>query len=379
MKENLQVKTRDSGIEFLKIMAIILIIISHVTQTLSTKIAVIPFSDYVIDLSTATTNIQYFILTLFRYFGVLGNSVFFVCSAWFLLRSEKFEKKKCFSMIVEVWIISLIILIISLILGTNISIKHIIKCLLPITFGTNWYVTCYLLFYAIHPLLNKIISSLSKRNLFRIATTMFILYFGFNFIKDIFFFPSRIILWITIYFVMAYMQLYMKDFANDIKKNVIIIVVCVCLFLGLALVTNYLEFHISFFHDKMLHWTSHYNPILTIMAIAMFNVARNIHFKNRVINYISSLSLLIYLIHENLILSTYFRPYMINYVYTNYGYDNILLWVLVLVIIIFAFSLMCSFIYDKTLRQLVKKVSTILYSVVSKIYLKIENVLLRIH
>lgn len=50
------------------------------------------------------------------------------------------------------------------------------------------------------------------------------------------------------------------------------------------------------------------NPFLLAMSIAMFNIARNIHFKNRFINYISKLSLLIYIIHENIILEHILDP-----------------------------------------------------------------------
>ena len=45
---------RDSGIEFLKISAVILIIISHVVQTVGTPNSYVPFQDYVVSLDTAT-------------------------------------------------------------------------------------------------------------------------------------------------------------------------------------------------------------------------------------------------------------------------------------------------------------------------------------
>lgn len=85
-------KERNSGIELLKIIAIVLIVISHVVYTLKTVNPYISYNGYVVDLSIATADIWKFILAIFSYFGALGNSIFFICSAWFLLRSSKYNK-----------------------------------------------------------------------------------------------------------------------------------------------------------------------------------------------------------------------------------------------------------------------------------------------
>ena len=95
----------------------------------------------------------------------------------------------------------------------------------------------------------------------------------------------------------------------------------------------------------------------------MFNIARNIHFKNRLINYISSLSLLIYIIHENIILRTYFRPAMWNYVYEKFGYSHVIGWGFIIAFIIFIFGVLGSVIYTVTLKKLIGKESDILYSI----------------
>lgn len=60
---------RDSGIELLKILAIFLIVISHVAQTLTSENPYITYNGYIVDISHATTNIQHLILVCFRTFG----------------------------------------------------------------------------------------------------------------------------------------------------------------------------------------------------------------------------------------------------------------------------------------------------------------------
>ena len=78
---------RDSGVELLKIIAVILIVISHVVLTLITENEYIPYSDYLLDCTHATTNVTVLLLAVMRHFGALGNWIFFVASAWFLLDS----------------------------------------------------------------------------------------------------------------------------------------------------------------------------------------------------------------------------------------------------------------------------------------------------
>ena len=85
---------RDSGIELLKIFAIFVIVISHVVQTLTSENLYIPYQDYVIDITKATTDFRYIILLILRHFSVWGNSLFFICSGWFLLKATAYKKKK---------------------------------------------------------------------------------------------------------------------------------------------------------------------------------------------------------------------------------------------------------------------------------------------
>lgn len=372
-------KERDSGIELLKIFAIFVIVISHVVQTLTSENLYIPYQDYVIDVAKATTDFQNIILLIFRHFGVWGNTLFFICSAWFLLKATAYKKKKWFFMLVEIWTVSIIILIITfVILHGGISTGILVKSVFPTLFCNNWYMTCYLLFYPISPILNFVIDKMSKIQLFRSASALAILYIFLDFINIGWFFSTPLILWVTIYFVIAYMQKYLMPFANNIKKNVIMILInavcCVCL----ILLTEIGGLHFSFLSDKMMHWVNNCNPFIIFMSIGMFNIARNIHFKNRFINYISSLSLLIYVIHENLILRTYFRPAMWNYVYVNEGYTNLIGWLFILVAITFLFGIIAAVLYSVTIRRIVEITSNNLYKLLKTKYLLIEKKILKL-
>lgn len=375
---NKQVEVRDSGIELMKIIAIILIVISHVVQTLVSENSYLTYRGYIINVSNATTNIQTIILLILRHLGVLGNSLFFVCSAWFLLKSSAFKKKKWFSMLTEIWTVSIIILIITcLILHQNISKDILIKSFFPTMFSNNWYMTCYLLFYPIHPMLNVIVKHMNRTKLLRVTICLSILCVLFDFIKGDLFFSSPLILWVTIYFMIAYMQKYMSKFANSLRLNIRMIMINTIFFIGIILLTEFCGLHLSQINGKMARWNNNSNPFLIFIAIALFNIARNIHFKNTFINYISSLSLLIYIITENLILRTYYRPAIWNYIYTHYGYSNVVGWVFIITVIVFLFGVFSGAIYTGILSKVVLKISDELYLILRKKYLFLESNLMK--
>lgn len=371
---------RNSSIELLKIFAILLIVISHVVQTLHTPNEFVPSDDYVMNLSMATTSVQQFILTLLRYNGALGNTIFFVCSAWFLLDSDGVSKKKILQIAMDVWVISAtIMIVVCLLRGGNLGLKTMIIQLFPVTFETNWYVTCYLMFYPLHPFLNWVIRKMAQKTLLRTTLVLLFLYVCVNYIISGHFFPSNIILWISIYFAIAYMKHYLVDLSNNVKANLLLLGLGFAGNTGIVLLTNILGLRIGAFSGWLLKWSVNCSPFLILMAVSMLNIAKNVYFQNKVVNYISGLSLLIYLFHENQLLRNYYRPLLWDYVYNRFGYDYVLVWALVLAAIVFLFGLAASVLYKATLQKAVSVACNWLYPVLQKTYGKMETLLLKLH
>jgi hypothetical protein len=334
-------------------------------------------ASYIYDISKASTSLQHILLIIIQYFGVWGNDIFFVCSAWFLLDNNRFKKKKEFFLFSEVWIISIIMLIAGLIvLHGDISTKNILKSIFPNTLGLNWYITCYLLFYPIHPILNKIILWMNQKTLLRTTIALSLLYIFINTIKEDLFFSSPLILWCAFYFLIAYLKFYLIDFSNNIKKNVWLFGANLIGILALIFATNVLGLHSSFFNDKDLHWAVNCNFFIIFMTIAMFNISRSIHFNNKFINYLSSLSLLVYIIHENLIMRRYIRPATWDFMYRQSGHGHLIGQLMIIFISTLIGTFIVSWIYDKTLRKLVRKGSLWIYKKLRVKYLNVERKIL---
>lgn len=371
--------TRESGIELLKIFAMFIIVIAHMVQTLTTLDPQLSYQGYVMDISRATTDVQTIILLILRHFGVFGNEIFFICSAWFLLKSDNYKKKKWFFMFLEIWVVSVLILIITYVsLHGNISKKILIKSIFPTTFANNWYLTCYLLFYPLHTVLNKVIKGMNQNQLFRSTAVLTVLYIFLSFIKKDLFYSSNLILWITIYFIMAYMQKYLMQYADSMKVNLTILILNAVGFVGIILLTEAAGHYIPAVSGKMTHWVTDSNPFLIAVSIALFNIVRKIHFKSKAVNYISGLSLLIYIIHDNIVIRTYFRPLLWNFVYENYGYNYVIGWVLILAVAVFVFGLAGAVLYTATIKKAVTKLGGRLYEGLKKRYLAVEAGILKL-
>lgn len=349
---------RESAIELLKIGAILMIIISHVVQTLgSTELYIGSYPiDAFIDFSKSTTSIKIMFFQNLRYLGHLGNAVFFICSAWFLCDSKTVSLKKIVLMILDVWIISLIFVVIAKYIAIDVSIIIIIKSIFPTIFSNNWYVTFYILIYAMHPILNIVIEQLNRKALLSICLVSSILYFGMCFLKADLFFATNLITYIVLYFCIAYIKKYANKYKKNIRLNVKILLFACGANSGLIYLTNIFgligEQYVKDLGLQVLRWNSICNPFLIIIALCLFNIFRNIHFVDKTVNYVSSLSLLIYVIHENIIFRRYIRPLIFVEIFTRYGYDLIIIWVALIVLILFISSVILAILYQKTMHKI---------------------------
>lgn len=170
VSDNTEKKARDSGIDLLKIIGIFLVVLCHSALTVSVSYPenIVGNTNAFFDSTLATTDIKMSVVSFFRNFGSIGNDIFWVCSFWFLVESKKLRASKIFQMIFDVWIISVAFLTVSLCMGTNIGNYNIIKSIFPTSFSNNWFITQYLLIYAVHPLLNTLIDKIPSKRLFEL-------------------------------------------------------------------------------------------------------------------------------------------------------------------------------------------------------------------
>lgn len=363
-------KQRQSNVELLKVLALFFIVISHVTQSLGRDVSSLGIpSDYLVDISHSTKNIVSLVLAFFRYFGALGNTLFFICSSWYLCDKKQGgdNKSKIFKLIVDIWVVSVLILIGFIISGVQVSNVFVLKSFFPTTFSNNWYMTTYILFYLMYDKINVLIDKMKQKELFISVCLLIFLYCGFGAIKEEFFCGNSLTNFITIYFFVSYMKKYMLNVMESLKYNTIVLIIGIILLISMFMTTNILGLKFEAVNNFILHWNRNNNIVIIIISIATFNLSRKASFVNPFINYISSLSFLIYIIHENLIVSAYFRPYIWIIAYLRFGHKYLILQVLLFSVAIFIVSIVFSFLYKSIIMKITSVISEKIYRFLSKL------------
>lgn len=102
-------KLRQSGIELLKIIAMLGIVLYHCAVSIKEDNS--PFIQYV-DITKPAANFTFFMFQIIFYLGMLGNMIFFISSAWFLIDSDNIKINKISGLISDNYVFSVTILLI---------------------------------------------------------------------------------------------------------------------------------------------------------------------------------------------------------------------------------------------------------------------------
>lgn len=351
-------RRRNSSLELLKIIAMLAIVFSHVAQSLQLPEAAggIGTLSYCIDFRMASPNPTLWLLVCVRTLGAWGNTIFVICSSWFLCRDNTIKLNKIVNIILNVFIISVIVLLCALACGLRPDIKEVIRCLFPTTFANNWFITCYLLLYAIHPAINWTTNRLGKRGHAALSIALFTLYMLLPLAHDGHFFSSELIVMISEYVVVSYARNYLSKLVNDtcasrgffLGGSIAMILVIVLLEIA--------GLRINFLSDKMLHFDKDGNPFLFLSAFGLFNLFRQHPFVSTRINRTAGLVLFVYLIHENLIVREYLRPTIWLWIHETLGYGSLALWLIIFSVALFLAAFAMAFIYSLTLKKIAARI-----------------------
>lgn len=373
-------KERESGIELYKVIAIFLIVLSHVIQTLTEPNYVLGIGEGTfINIATATTNLNVLLLALFRICGALGNNMFFICSAWFLVNSKKMSLKKVVHMILDVWIINMIVLIALRSIGVQLQISDTVKTFFPTTFANNWYITCYLLFYMIHPFLNRMLEQLSINEHLAFATILFVIYFIIPVLplEEInLFFANEFVIFLATYVIVSFIKIYKNEWTKKLKTNKCILFVSIISYVVLILCVDFLGLRTNYFLNRLVRWNMNNSLFMFLIAFSSFNVMKKKKFINRTINYLSSLSLLVYIFHENLAFRRYFRPVIEFSILNRFGIEHAFICAVCMAVSLAILSFIISAIYKIFFTKTVSKLSSIISKNLLTLWKKYERLVI---
>lgn len=373
-------KERESSIELYKVIAIFLIVLSHVIQTLTEPNYVLGIGEGTfINIATATTDLNVLLLALFRICGALGNNMFFICSAWFLVNSKKMSLKKVIHMILDVWIINMIVFWGLHAIGIQFQVSDTVRTFFPTTFANNWYITCYLLFYLIYPFLNRMLEQLNISEHFALTSFLFMIYFIIPVLplEEInLFFANELVIFLATYVIVSFIKIYKNEWTENLKLNKGILFVSIVSYVVLILSVDYLGLRTNYFLNRLVRWNMNNSLFMFLIAFSSFNMMKKKKFINRTINYFSSLSLLVYIFHENLAFRRYFRPVIEFSILRRFGIEHAFICAVFMAVSLAILSFIISAVYKIFFTKIVSKLSSIISRNIQTLWEKYERLVI---
>lgn len=304
---------------------------------------------------------------MFRYLGQVGDTLFIMCSAWFLSEQKSMKPDKCIRLILDSFVISIIGLIIASVFMSP-SLKEIVHCVFPVTFQTNWFVGCYIIYFLIHPLLNNAVRDLNRSQFRTLAIMMFIAYSVISTIYQSYYF-TNLVAFIMMHYLVSYAKKY-EIFKHRTICDVVMITICAGLLLGSIALIIIIGNRVSLIANRNLLLCHFYNPlIIGIVMPTLFIAARN-RWSSKLINIISGLSLFVYLIHGNYFWQAYGKYYVHQRLHMM-GLGTVSV-TLVLFVVMVVTSAGIAFLYKDTLGNATGRLSIRIGNGMTKL-LKLEK------
>lgn len=328
---------RNTNIELLRIISMYLIVCHHI---------VVHGFEQKVNYSIALESKIF--LDFLSIGGKLGVDIFIIIFGYFMV-NQTFNQKKWLSIFNQMFFYSILFFICNLIFKwSSINLKTLLASILPFTYMGYWFITTYLMLYVFTPYINKMIVNLKHNEFKKLLgiSIFFSLVLPSIFPKSFDGLFGNLIVFFTLYFTGAYIQLYGLENIKQLKKYTI----GSLLFLIISiLMLNY----IAYFCNSDIIWShANYFAILNnksifiyILASSLFIFTINMKFRNiKVINQISSLTLGVYLIHDNIFVRKLLWDKIIPVSQiANHSLFNLIFEVFIYTIVVFIFCLLIEY------------------------------------
>jgi len=333
-------KVRQSNVELLRIITMILVMITHANfRALSAPTV----ADAVTEPSSA------FLRLLTESFSIICVNVFVLISGWFGI---KFNWKKLTEFLFQVLFYGFIIyLIISIINPERLKAFKTVFMTGPKNY---WFVKCYLFLYIISPILNAFVEKASKND--------------FKILLILFFTMQAIYGWATdgatwynkgysgisfagLYLLARYVRLYpTKWFSHSIKFDLVVYLSFVVLNTLLSFILT--KYGHTILSSKLFFYTS---PFVILASIHFLLIFTKFTITSKTINWIAASCFAIYLTHSNSFLAKPCYDNLIRNWFQNETTMNFILFTVILMFCIFWISILSDKIRIYFFNKLLSK------------------------
>lgn len=281
-------KARNSSFELLRGLSMLMVIAFH--WELHAK------NDSVFCSETSANQIFSFMAGSW---GTLGVNLFFMISAFFLIKKDNIKIIKVVNMIIKVSIYGTIVLLVANLMNiTPFDLKSLISLILGVFSYQYWFITVYCIIYVLSPALNKLINVMPKYYFSLIICILIYISYILSFISYANGLAGRLSCGITIYLIVGFLEKYTSN--NFFEKYCI--AGSIIMYFGVLLLETGVSYIGTYFNPsfypviRRLQTTE--SPIMLVMALFIFYIFKNLKINyNRIINFIGKYSSGAYLLH----------------------------------------------------------------------------------
>lgn len=179
------------------------------------------------------------------------------------------------------------------------------------------------------------------------------------------YFNTNLVDFIGIYIIVGFIKKWMNKEKYGIAGKKLLIIGMSGWISGTAIL-NMLGLAVTVFQGRM-HSINHFsNPFFICIGIGLVLMASNGHFYSKRINYLSGMSLLVYVIHAHRYMIDYVRHYVFDWILERYSYRCLSVWIVLFAIILYGISMALSVIYTVTIQKTIHKLSEWVGAVIEK-------------
>lgn len=274
--------TRDSNIELLRIVLMLMITMHHlITRGCGLR--------EMTDPSLFEANSSTWFQLLVNSLVIVGVNAYVFISGYFGI---KFKFDRLLSLVVQALFYSVVLYLLMTVLGfTDFSLKDLIKSFAPIVMTQWWFLSCFLVLYVLSPILNKGLAVLNKTQM--ILTLLVLAYLGLfrimpeNYLSGVGF---------SIYnFIFLYvLAQFMRRFVGKVRKPFLVYLASSACIFALAYIA---------FSKGRLDWAwnvfSYNNLLVVVGAVALFFTFKQLSIQKQWINRLAPFAFGVYLFQEH--------------------------------------------------------------------------------
>lgn len=283
-------KVRDSSMELLRIIAMLMIVFHHFAA----------HGGFLWESSVTATRFWYNFILMG---GKIGSNVFIMISGYYLInsRADAVGLERTLKLIGQVFFYSAGLFVIAKLSGVpGLGLKPFIKACFPITFAEWWFVSAYFVLYLIHPFLNKLLHCLDRQLYRRLLLLLFVCWSVIPTFTGAAFQGSHLLWFVSLYSLAGYIRLFGLNSKHSAKHYFAFFLVCSALTYLSSAVFTILGSKWAFFEPRVHYFYAQEKLPTFISSVCLFMIFTSLKLGyHKWINVIASASFGVYLIHDN--------------------------------------------------------------------------------